>query len=210
MRADLSGNARFLQVFFSFKCRPDAKKMGVAAGRSFHNGSVCQGAEVFLHVFFRDLLAFRRAVASLGKLPGGMGRHAATGQLLARVFVVLFPYLLQGGNGVRLRFQRRLAPAGVFNGAPGGLVLVFVVDGGKHGTLGPCFGGLVDEADSVSVQMPPVREDDQMVEFDGIQGSSVFIRPLNEPVAEFLRGNVIGHADSCGRYYRKRGRFSQH
>ena len=112
--------------------------------------------------------------------------------------------------GCILRFQRRLAPAGVFNGAPGGLVLVFVVDGGKHGTLGPCFGGLVDEADSVSVQMPPVREDDQMVEFDGIQGSSVFIRPLNEPVAEFLRGNVIGHADSCGRYYRKRRCFSQH
>ena len=41
--------------------------------------------------------------------------------------------------------------------------------------------------------------------------SDVYKRqPLNEPVAEFLRGNVIGHADSCGRYYRKRGRFSQH
>lgn len=180
------------------------------SGCPFHNGSVCQGTEVLLHVFFRDLLAFRRAVASLGKLPGGMGGHAAAGQLLGRVFTVLFPYLLQEGNGIRLRFQRWLAPAGVFDGGPGRLVLVFMVDGGKHGPLGPCFGRFVDEAGSVPVQMPPVRQDDQMVEFDGIQGSSAFICPLNEPVAEFLRGNVIGHADSCCCYYRKRGCFSQH
>ena len=43
--------------------------------------------------------------------------------------------------------------------------------------------------------MPPVRQNDQMVQFDGRQDVPPGVRLLNEPVAEFLRGSGVCHVE---------------
>lgn len=143
------------------------------------------------------MLAFRGVLAALGQLPGRGGRRVDADQLPGRVSAVKVPNGFQEGNGIRFRLQRGLAAAGVVNGRVGRLVLVFVVDGGENRPLGPCFRFLTDEGFAVSVQIPPVRQNDQMVQFGGRQRTVFFIRFLNEPVAEFLRGNVMRHAEDC-------------
>ena len=45
------------------------------------------------------------------------------------------------------------------------------------------------------VQVPPVRQNDQVVQFDGRERKVFFIRLLNEPVAELLRGSMVCHAE---------------
>lgn len=168
------------------------RKKGVPA---FLPGSLSQGLEIGFHVLPGNLLMLRFSVPALRLPPGGGRRCIDAAKLLGRVFAIDVPDVFQKRDDVRFLFQWRLAAAGVFNGGAGRLVLVFVINGGEHRPAGPCFRPFVDQEIAVMVQVPPVRQNDQVVQFDGC-GREVFcVRLLNEPVAELLRGSVVCHAE---------------
>lgn len=160
----------------------------------FSGTSANQGLEVGFHMFPRNLPVFRFAVPSLHLVPGGVRGSVDAAKLLGGVFAVYVPDVFQEGDNVRFFFQRWLAPAGMFNGGVGRLVLVFVVNGGENGTGGPCFRPFIDQKVAVPVQVPPVRQNHQMVQFDGREQVPFRIGLLNEPVAELLSSSVVGHA----------------
>lgn len=164
-------------------------------GPAFLPGSFSQGLEVGFHVFPGNLLVFRFSVPALRLLPGGGRRCVDAAKLLGRVFAIDVPDVFQKRDDVRFLFQRGLAAAGVFNDGAGRLVLVFVMNGGEHRPAGPCFRPFVDQEIAVMVQVPPVRQNDQVVQFDGRERKVFCIRLLNEPVAELLRGSVVCHAE---------------
>ena len=111
--------------------------------------------------------------------------------------------MLQKGDNVRFLLQRGLAAAGMLYGRVGRLILVFMINGREYRTGRPGFHPFIDQESASPVQMPPVRQNDQMVQFDGRQDEPLGVRLLNEPVAEFLRGSGVCHAEMGCLHYKR-------
>ena len=92
------------------------------------------------------------------------------------------PDMLQKRNNVRFLLQRGLAAAGMFYGRVGRQIQVFMINGREYRTGRPGFHPFIDQETASPVQMPPVRQNDQMVQFDGRQDESLGVR-LNLKVA---------------------------
>ena len=126
---------------------------------------------------------------ALGLLPWGGRGGVDASELLGRIFAIDVPDMLQKGDNVRFLLQRGLAAAGMLYRRVGRLILVFMINGREYRTGRPGFHPFIDQESASPVQMPPVRQNDQMVQFDGRQDEPLGVRLLNEPVAEFLRGS---------------------
>lgn len=144
-----------------------------------------QAFKVRQYVLLRDLLAVRLFMPALGLLPWGGRGGVDASELLGRIFAIDVPDMLQKGDNVRFLLQRGLAAAGMLYGRVGRLILVFMINGRKYRTGRPGFHPFIDQESASPVQMPPVRQNDQMVQFDGRQDEPLGVRLLNEPVAEF-------------------------
>lgn len=139
------------------------------SGRLFFPELSGQALKVRLHMFLCDLLAVRLFVPALGLPPWGGRGGVDASELLGRIFAIEVPDMFQKGNDVRFLLQRGLAAAGMFYGRVGRLILVFMINGREYRTGRPCFHPFIDQKTACPVQMPPVRQNDQMVQFDGRQ-----------------------------------------
>ena len=184
-----------MQVFFYSKMCFDWKKAVQVSGRLFFPELSGQAFKVRLYVLLRDLLAVRLFMPALGLLPWGGRGGVDASELLGRIFAIDVPDMLQKRNNVRFLLQRGLAAAGMLYGRVGRLILVFMINGREYRTGRPGFHPFIDQETASPVQMPPVRQNDQMVQFDGRQDESLGVRLLNEPVAEFLRGSGVCHVE---------------
>lgn len=173
------------------------------SGRLFFPELSGQAFKVCLYVLLCDLLAVRLFMPALGLLPWGGRGGVDASELLGRIFAIDVPDMLQKRNNVRFLLQRGLAAAGMFYGRVGRLILVFMINGREYRTGRPGFHPFIDQETASPVQMPPVRQNDQMVQFDGRQDESLGVRLLNEPVAEFLRGSGVCHAEMGCLYYKR-------